>query len=70
MASYYETHGDGKSEGDVIHARVVVAQDAVYVLTCTVSDLDQARWGGNRLGHHLAQAHHPHRGQPQAALSR
>ena len=42
VASYTDKQGD-KSEGDVIHARVVVAPDAVYVLTCTVSDLDQAR---------------------------
>jgi hypothetical protein len=42
VASYTDATG-GKSEGDVIHARVVVAQDAVYVLTCTVSDQDQAR---------------------------
>ncbi len=27
----------------VVHARVVVATGAVYVLTCTVSDQDQAR---------------------------
>jgi hypothetical protein len=42
VASYTDTQG-GKSEGDVIHARVVVAPDAVYVLTCTVRDHDQAR---------------------------
>jgi len=42
VASYTDRQGD-KSEGDVIHARVVVAPDAVYVLTCTVRDQDQAR---------------------------
>ncbi len=42
VASYYETHGD-QADGDVVHARTVVAPDAVYVLTCTVSDQDQAR---------------------------
>jgi hypothetical protein len=42
VASYTDRKGD-RSEGDVIHARVVVAPDAVYVLTCTVSDQDQAR---------------------------
>ena len=42
VASYTDAPG-GKSEGDVIHARVVVAPDAVYVLTCTVRDQDQAR---------------------------
>jgi hypothetical protein len=42
VASYYQTHGDS-ADGDVVHARVVVAPDAVYVLTCTVSDKDQAR---------------------------
>jgi len=42
VASYADVQG-GKSEGDVIHARVVVAPDAVYVLTCTVRDQDQAR---------------------------
>ncbi|MGZ3275740.1 MAG: hypothetical protein ACXU82_16435 [Caulobacteraceae bacterium] len=42
VASYSDAPG-GKPEGDVIQARVVVAQDAVYVLTCTVRDLDQAR---------------------------
>ena len=42
VASYTDAAG-GKSEGDVIHARVVVANDAVYVLTCTVGDQDQAR---------------------------
>ena len=42
VASFYETHGD-QAEGDVVHARVVVAPNAVYVLTCTVSDQDQAR---------------------------
>jgi hypothetical protein len=41
-ASYYEPHGD-TADGDVVHARVVVAPDAVYVLTCTVKDQDQAR---------------------------
>ena len=42
VASYSDAQG-GKSEGDVIQARVVVAPDAVYVLTCTVRDQDQAR---------------------------
>jgi hypothetical protein len=42
VASYSDVQG-GKSEGDVIQARVVVAPDAVYVLTCTVRDQDQAR---------------------------
>jgi hypothetical protein len=42
VASYTDVQG-GKSEGDVIQARVVVAPDAVYVLTCTVRDQDQAR---------------------------
>ena len=42
VGSYTDQHGD-QTEGDVIHARVVVAPDAVYVLTCTVSDLDQGR---------------------------
>ena len=42
VASYYETHGD-TADGDVVHARVVVAPDAVYVLTCTIRDHDQAR---------------------------
>lgn len=42
VASYSDRQGE-TSEGDVIHARVVVAPDAVYVLTCTVRDLDQAR---------------------------
>jgi hypothetical protein len=42
VASYTDRQGE-RSEGDVIHARVVVAPDAVYVLTCTVSDQDQAR---------------------------
>jgi hypothetical protein len=42
VASYSDAPG-GTSEGDVIHARVVAAPDAVYVLTCTVRDLDQAR---------------------------
>jgi hypothetical protein len=42
VASYTDQQGD-RSEGDVINARVVVAPDAVYVLTCTVSDQDQAR---------------------------
>jgi hypothetical protein len=42
VASYTD-YQDGKSEGDVIQARVVVAPDAVYVLTCTVRDQDQAR---------------------------
>ena len=42
VASYTDVQG-GKSEGDVIHARVVVGNDAVYVLMCTVRDLDQAR---------------------------
>ena len=42
VASYTDVQG-GKSEGDVIQARVVVASDAVYVLTCTVRDQDQAR---------------------------
>jgi hypothetical protein len=42
VASYSDRQ-DGKAEGDVIHARVVVAPDAVYVLTCTVRDQDQAR---------------------------
>jgi hypothetical protein len=41
VASYSDAKGD-KGEGDVIHARVVVAPDAVYVLTCTVRDQDQA----------------------------
>lgn len=41
-ASYYQPHGD-TADGDVVHARAVVAPDAVYVLTCTVSDRDQAR---------------------------
>jgi len=42
VASYSDVVA-GKSEGDVIQARVVVASDAVYVLTCTVRDQDQAR---------------------------
>jgi hypothetical protein len=42
VSSYTDGQGD-KTEGDVIHARVVVAPDAVYVLTCTVKDLDQSR---------------------------
>jgi hypothetical protein len=42
VASYSDVQG-GKAEGDVIQARVVVAPDAVYVLTCTVRDQDQAR---------------------------
>jgi hypothetical protein len=42
VASYSDVQG-GKGEGDVIQARVVVAPDAVYVLTCTVRDQDQAR---------------------------
>jgi hypothetical protein len=42
VASYYDVHGD-QADGDVVHARAVVAPDAVYVLTCTVSDKDQAR---------------------------
>jgi hypothetical protein len=42
VASYSDVQG-GKSEGDVIQARVVVAPDAVYVLACTVRDQDQAR---------------------------
>jgi len=42
VASYYETRGEG-GDGDVVHARAVVAPDAVYVLTCTVTDMDQAR---------------------------
>jgi hypothetical protein len=42
VASYSDVQG-GRSEGDVIQARVVVAPDAVYVLTCTVRDQDQAR---------------------------
>jgi hypothetical protein len=42
VASYSDVQ-DGKREGDVIQARVVVAPDAVYVLTCTVRDQDQAR---------------------------
>jgi hypothetical protein len=41
-ASYYQTHGD-TADGDVVQARAVVAPDAVYVLTCTVTDKDQAR---------------------------
>lgn len=42
VASYSDKHGE-EAEGDVIQARVVVAPDALYVLTCTVRDLDQAR---------------------------
>lgn len=42
VASYTNVQA-GQSEGDVIQARVVVAPDAVYVLTCTVRDLDQTR---------------------------
>lgn len=42
VASYTDKAGD-RSEGDVIHARAVVGKDALYVLTCTVRDLDQAR---------------------------
>jgi hypothetical protein len=41
-ASYYQTHGD-TADGEVVQARAVVAPDAVYVLTCTVTDKDQAR---------------------------
>jgi hypothetical protein len=40
-ASYYQTHGD-TADGDVVQARAVVAPDAVYVLTCTVTAKDQA----------------------------
>lgn len=43
VASYYQTAQGDRGEGDVVHARVVVAPDAVYVLTCTVTDQDQAR---------------------------
>jgi len=42
VASYSDKHGEG-TEGDVIEARTVVAPDAVYALTCTVSDQDQSR---------------------------
>src|SRR6185312_8243965 len=42
VASYSDRQG-GATEGDVIHARTVVAPDAVYLLTCTVRDQDQAR---------------------------
>lgn len=42
VASYSDKPGD-KSEGDVIQARAVVGNDALYVLTCTVSDRDQTR---------------------------
>ncbi len=42
VASYSDKPG-GETEGDVIQARAVVANDALYVLTCTVHDLDQAR---------------------------
>jgi hypothetical protein len=42
VASYYQPHGD-TADGDVVHARAVVAPDAVYVLTCTVRDKDQAK---------------------------
>jgi len=47
VASYSDAESGqiegGKTGGDVIQARVVVAPDAVYVLTCTVQDVDQAR---------------------------
>ncbi len=42
VASYSDRQGD-QAEGDVISARVVVAPDALYVLTCTIKDLDQGR---------------------------
>jgi hypothetical protein len=42
VASYTDKAGD-RSEGDVIQARAVVGSDALYVLTCTVRDLDQTR---------------------------
>jgi hypothetical protein len=42
VASFYQVQGD-KADGDVIQARVVVAPDAVYALSCIVHDQDQAR---------------------------
>ena len=41
-ASFFEVQGD-QAQGGVVEARVVVAPDAVYVLTCTVNDQDQGR---------------------------
>jgi hypothetical protein len=48
-ASFFEVQGE-KADGGVVEARVVVAPDAVYVLSCTVNDQDQGRaetaWDG------------------------